>query len=385
MLFSQLACALALASSVYAIPANQGGKGAAAAGGQQLNVGSENDGTDEIGAEDGEAASLTSNNDFSDFCNGQTLTNGEQNTAGSCNLIPMGQIPSKKNMISLIFLSPTDGETIQGNSNITFSVQTANLEAGSFTNADSTYYAAPQSLKNGNVVGHTHVTVQAIDKNSKTAPDATVFAFFKGINDAGNGQGLLSAVAVGGLPTGDYRACTMTSASNHQPVLMPVAQRGAQDDCIRFTVANGSPQENTAANDASGGLAAAAEAQSAVDAGVNDILSSTSSAAASSSSSAAAKGGKGAATAAAGAAQATGAGNAKAAGKAGAAQATGAANAKAGAAGAAGAKGAAAGAQGGAADKGAAADVKGAAAGGAAQGKAGGKVRRTRRSRTFIE
>jgi len=36
--------------------------------------------------------------------------------------------------------------------------------------------------------------------------------------------------------TGDYRLCTMTSSFAHQPVLMPVAQRGGQDDCVRFTV-----------------------------------------------------------------------------------------------------------------------------------------------------
>lgn len=40
----------------------------------------------------------------------------------------------------------------------------------------------------------------------------------------------------GGLPAGNYRVCTMTSSSNHQPVLMPVAQRGAQDDCQKFVV-----------------------------------------------------------------------------------------------------------------------------------------------------
>jgi transcription initiation factor TFIID subunit 15 len=31
----------------------------------------------------------------------------------------------------------------------------------------------------------------------------------------------------------------MTSSSNHQPVLMPVAQRGAQDDCQKFSVGQG--------------------------------------------------------------------------------------------------------------------------------------------------
>jgi len=33
----------------------------------------------------------------------------------------------------------------------------------------------------------------------------------------------LSATVGGGLPVGVYRVCTMTSASNHQPVLMPVS------------------------------------------------------------------------------------------------------------------------------------------------------------------
>lgn len=45
----------------------------------------------------------------------------------------------------------------------------------------------------------------------------------KGINDDGNGQGLLSATVTDGLPAGTYRVCTMNSASNHQPVLMPVS------------------------------------------------------------------------------------------------------------------------------------------------------------------
>jgi hypothetical protein len=30
----------------------------------------------------------------------------------------------------------------------------------------------------------------------------------------------------------------MTGTNSHQPVIMPVAQRGAQDDCIRVNVIN---------------------------------------------------------------------------------------------------------------------------------------------------
>lgn len=153
-------------------------------------------------------------------------------------------------------------------------VQMSNLVAGSFTNADATYYAAPQALQGGLVVGHTHVTVQDMGNslNPTKALDATQFAFFKGINDAGDGQGLLTAAVTGGLPAGNYRVCTMASASNHQPVLMPVAQRGTADDCTKFVVSGKGTTENDAANDGAKGIAAAAAAASAVanGAGVDD-------------------------------------------------------------------------------------------------------------------
>lgn len=104
----------------------------------------------------------------------------------------------------------------------------------------STYYAAPQFLQGGKIVGHTHVTVQKLESlNPTSPPDPAVFEFFKGINDVGDGNGNLQATVANGLPAGFYRVCTMSSASNHQPVLMPVAQRGAQDDCQKFSVGQG--------------------------------------------------------------------------------------------------------------------------------------------------
>lgn len=162
-----------------------------------------------------------------------------------------------------------------------------NLVAGSFTDADATYYAGPQFLQNGIVVGHTHVTVQDLGKtlNPTVAPDATQFAFFKGINDAGNGNGLLSANVTGGLPAGNYRVCTMASASNHQPVLMPVAQRGTPDDCTKFVVSGTGTTINAAANNGAKGQAAAALASDAVVGATNSafaasVIASESSAAA---------------------------------------------------------------------------------------------------------
>jgi hypothetical protein len=179
----------------------------------------------------------------------------------------MGDIPAKTNMISSVILNPpTGGQAIPSDTTFNITVQVANLVAGSFTNADATYYAAPQALSGGNVVGHTHVTVQDMGSNlNPTKPlDATQFAFFKGINDAGNGNGLLSAEVTGGLPAGNYRVCTLTAASNHQPVIMPVAQRGSQDDCTKFVVSGSGTTINAAANNGAKGEAAAAAAASAV-------------------------------------------------------------------------------------------------------------------------
>ena len=184
--------------------------------------------------------------------------------------IVMGKIPSTSNMVSSIIISPAPAENIAANKDFTISVQTSGLSAGSFTNAAATYYAAPQDLaSNGQIIGHTHVTVQDMG-NSLTptaALDANAFVFFKGINDAGNGKGLLSATVTGGLPAGNYRVCSMSSSSNHQPVLMPIAQRGAQDDCQKFTVggtaAKGSGNNASNASNNAGGAAASNKAATA--------------------------------------------------------------------------------------------------------------------------
>lgn len=141
-------------------------------------------------------------------------------------LLVMGNIPSSTNMVSTIITSPEPGQIIVPNTSFNVSLQVANLATGSFTNAKATYYSAPQDLSGGKVVGHTHVTIQTLGKRlaATNPPDASTFVFFKGIDDVGNGRGGLSATITGGLPAGNYRVCTMSSASNHQPVLMPVAQ-----------------------------------------------------------------------------------------------------------------------------------------------------------------
>lgn len=184
---------------------------------------------------------------FINFCAGQTLTNGQQNKKGSCNGIPMGQIPATTNMISAMIVNPQPGDKLPAMQTFNIQVQTQHLKAGVFVNPTTNYYTSPQALDaNGDIIGHCHVTVQSIGNlKSTTPPDPTQFAFFKGIDDAGNGKGLLSATVQGGLPAGSYRVCTMIAAANHQPVNMPVAQRGAQDDCTKFEVGGTGSTGNT--------------------------------------------------------------------------------------------------------------------------------------------
>lgn len=107
------------------------------------------------------------------------------------------------------------------------------MQTGDFTNAANTYYAAPQQLnKAGQIIGHNHVVIEAIPSLDSTQPtNPRVFAFFKGLNDvAANGK--LTADVTKGLPAGTYRMSSISSAANHQSVLMPVAQRGSVDDAV---------------------------------------------------------------------------------------------------------------------------------------------------------
>ncbi|KAJ9252213.1 hypothetical protein DTO207G8_4828 [Paecilomyces variotii] len=237
-----------------------------------VQKGSQSNGLDSS-ADPGTAASVTDNANFINFCSGKTLTNGQQLKQGSCNGIVMGDIPAQSNMISTIITNPQAMQDIPANQDFQVNLQVDNLQAGTFTNPDNTYYAAPQALQGGKVVGHTHVTIQSLgnDVNTQQPPDATQFAFFKGINDAGDGNGGLSADVAGGLPAGVYRVCTMTSSANHQPVLMPVAQRGAQDDCQKFTVGQSSNNQQNAQNNAgsSTGSSAAKSGQSSQAQGGN--------------------------------------------------------------------------------------------------------------------
>lgn len=114
-----------------------------------------------------------------------------------------------------------------------------NLETGQFVNPNSNYLAAPQQLNSQGIIrGHSHVVIQRLQSLGQTTPlDPEKFDFFKGMNGAAVNGILTADVGGEGLPAGFYRLSSVNSAANHQPVLVAVAQRGALDDAVYFTVA----------------------------------------------------------------------------------------------------------------------------------------------------
>jgi hypothetical protein len=204
-------------------------------------------------AEAGQVASLTSTNNFINFCKGKTLTDGKQVTGGSCNPAPMGDIPSSNNMPSCKFKNPKNLDTIKANTAFTIEMEIKGMETGFFVNAQQNYFAAPQQLNaQGQIQGHSHVVVETISALDSTDPsDPQKFAFFKGLNAAASG-GVLTADVTAGLPAGVYKLSSINTAANHQPALVPIAQHGSLDDAVYFTVTD----DGKAASGATGGGAA---------------------------------------------------------------------------------------------------------------------------------
>ena len=185
--------------------------------------------------EAGQVASLTSSNNFINFCATVPtlpITTGKQIETGSCNPAPMGVIAAKTNMPSSKFIFPKNGGTVPAKQNFTIQMAIKNLETGNFVNANESYFAAPQQVNaQGNIKGHSHIVIEQIPSLDSTTPtDPGTFAWFKGLNGAAV-NGVLSA-EVAGLPAGAYRIASINTAANHQPALVAVAQHGSLDDMV---------------------------------------------------------------------------------------------------------------------------------------------------------
>ncbi|KAJ8593552.1 hypothetical protein M405DRAFT_872501 [Rhizopogon salebrosus TDB-379] len=194
-------------------------------------------------SEKGEVASLTTTNNFINYCAtlpNLPITNGQQIKTGSCNPAPMGAIPSTSNMPSAKFVSPNNLAVVPAKTTFQVTLAIKGISTGFFVNPDTNYFAAPQQLDatSGQIQGHSHIVIEALDSLTQTTPtDPTKFAFFVGLNSKADAQGQLYANVTGGLPEGAYKMSTIITAMNHQPVLVAVAQHGAMDDQIYFTVA----------------------------------------------------------------------------------------------------------------------------------------------------
>ncbi|KAI9204988.1 uncharacterized protein BJ171DRAFT_423587, partial [Polychytrium aggregatum] len=164
-------------------------------------------------------------------------SNGSQIKTGACSSTPMGQIPTFNNMVSTLITNPVAGATLNAAVDNTVTIDLLNMATGFFDDPQQQYYIFPQSLNNqGNIQGHNHITIQTLAVNA--APDPRAFVFFKGLNQASpDGRTLSVTVPAGTFKVnGVHRICSLAGTFSHQPVVMPVAQRGAQDDCIRIIV-----------------------------------------------------------------------------------------------------------------------------------------------------
>ena len=201
-------------------------------------------------ATEGETPSLTSTNNFINSCVGKTITNGLQVQGGSCNPVPMGDLPAKTVQPTSKFVIPTNMQNFGVNQAFTVTMAINNLNTGNFVNPNTNYFAAPQQLDGtGTILGHSHFVIQSLPSVTSTQPlDPTVFAFFqcvqclilhsgahvvfiRGLNGKASGGQLTGQVSKG-LPAGAYRVFSINTAANHQPVLGPVAQHGSFDDAV---------------------------------------------------------------------------------------------------------------------------------------------------------
>jgi hypothetical protein len=185
---------------------------------------------------DGQAPSLTSKNNFINFCLtvDKPLTNGQQIKTGSCNNAPMGVIAPSTNMPSSKFVTPQNLDAVQADTTFEIKMAIKHLDAGHFTNPDTTYYGAPQQLNDGNdIIGHTHFVIEQLSSVTSTEPsDPSNFAFFAGVNTAADDQGNVAVTVTEGLPAGVYKLSSINTSGNHAPVLVAVAQHGSLDDQV---------------------------------------------------------------------------------------------------------------------------------------------------------
>ena len=200
----------------------------------------EQDGTTNVST--GAEPSLTSNNNFINFCLtagiNVPLTNGQQFNGGSCNTAPMGVLAPSTNMPSAKFQKPKNLDAIKAHTTFQIKMAVRHLETGHFTNPDTNFYGAPQRLNAGNdIVGHSHFVIEKVGSAAATdILDPSQFVFFAAANTEADPDGNVSANVTNGLPLGTYRLSSINTSANHAPVMVAVAQHGSLNDQVYVSV-----------------------------------------------------------------------------------------------------------------------------------------------------
>jgi hypothetical protein len=143
----------------------------------------------------------------------------------------MGHLPSKDKMPSTKFTQPRNGDVFTEDTPLVVTIASKNFKTGVFANETSKFLAAPQQLDptDGTILGHYHIVIEALTSFGQTSStDPRTFAFSKELP-----EDLVSTTPITqGLAPGFYRITATAHAANHQPVLVPVVQRGLLNDVV---------------------------------------------------------------------------------------------------------------------------------------------------------
>jgi hypothetical protein len=181
------------------------------------------------------------------FCaqSGAGEATGQQQRNGGqlCSSTQQGLIPDVNNMISTMITQPQSGATVDASQGFQVVFSVNNFMTGVSVNLQNQFLLSPQTLAgNGLIEGFEQLTIQPL-ASANRAPAAATTSFFQTLTQASDGNGRATFtvnVPAGQIQTtGLHRICTMAAGAGGQPVVMPVAQRGSQDDCVRVNITNG--------------------------------------------------------------------------------------------------------------------------------------------------
>jgi len=173
-----------------------------------------------------------------------SATGGKQSALRSCSATQLGELPDANHMPSTFIAQPKYFEVISRGKSFTILVRTRGFEGGNLANPDTEYFSFSQQLNKGGIIkGHASVVIQRVNESAPSSspspkgnanpPNPEQIAFFQEISSAAN-EFTVSVPGIASL--GVHRICVDLFSFSRQPVVMPVAQRGAQSDCSRVVI-----------------------------------------------------------------------------------------------------------------------------------------------------